>query len=764
LGIEKQSVGVGSALKRIRVKVSGRVQGVGFRPTVYRYAIEHGLTGFVRNAPSGVEIEVEGLPQALTAFIAGLQDRPPRQAIIEQLIHEDVPALGDTTFQIVPSEGAGDLVVGIPPDLATCDDCVRELLDPNDRRYRYPFINCTNCGPRFTIARSLPYDRCRTSMESFELCPECAAEYGDPSNRRFDAQPNACPACGPRLSLLNTACEPDKTDDPLAETIRLLGEGITIAVKSLGGYHLCCDARSDEAVRQLRERKGRRDKPFAVMFGSLNQVRDHCNLSEIEEGMLTSFAAPIVILNRREDSDLSRFIAPDTKDVGAFLPYTPLHHLLLSRLGPLVMTSCNLSEEPISQDEDDLRRIMERVADYALTHNRPIVHRCDDSVVKVVGDRHIFYRRSRGWVPGHIELPLDGPAVFATGAELKSTFCITRGRQAFLSQHIGDLTEYESMRFYAEAASDLTRLLQNEPQCIAHDLHPAYESTRYAKAKQGVELVPVQHHHAHIASCMVDNGLNEPVIGVALDGTGLGDDGSIWGGEFLVADYASYRRVAHLKQYPMPGGDEAVLHPDRMAMSCLVSEFGERAGEIAARYLPSLAEGDREVLVTMLRKGIRSPLTSSAGRLFDAVSALLGICMEITYEGQAAIRLQTAAGVGTENSYEFELDQGVLSFGPMFRELVKDLDSKVSNAEMAAKFHRTVSVAVAETCHVISGKEGLKKVVLSGGVFQNDLLLKMTLDELNERGLQVYCHSRVPPNDGGLSLGQAAIALAKIQR
>lgn len=752
--------------KRARVAVTGRVQGVGFRPTVYRYAAELGLSGFVQNTPTGVLAEIQGEDASVSALLDRLCAHPPRQASIERLEAEEIPLGPNGGFAIRPSARSGDLVVGFPPDLATCDACARELLDPKDRRFRYPFINCTNCGPRFTIVRDLPYDREKTSMASFELCTECRTEFESPADRRFDAQPNACPACGPALALRSADGADLRADDPLHEAARRLRDGQIVAIKSLGGYHLACDAKNDGAVRALRERKGRPAKPLAVMFQSLEEIRRFAGVGEAEARELESPAAPVVILKRASGTGLSALLSPDTDDIGAFLPYTPLHHLLLSEISPLVMTSGNLSEEPIAKDEEELKRVLGRVADAALVHNRPIVRRCDDSVLKIVGGERLFYRRSRGFVPGHVALPLDGPPVLACGAELKNTFCVTRGRQAFVSQHVGDLVEYPAYRFYEEAVADLVRLLHVKPGVVAYDLHPDYESTRFARAYPAATKVVVQHHHAHVASCMIEHGLTEPVIGVALDGTGYGPDGTVWGGEFLVADLRDVRRAGHLKQYRMPGGEEAIRHPARMAFSVLVAEYGEEADEIAARLLP-VSSAERGLLRQLVDGGTHAPITSSAGRLFDAVSALLGLCDTISYEGQAAIRLQTAAQAGPGRAYPLDVQHDgealILSLAPMVRRVVEELASGVDKADIAAAFHRTVARGVADMCTALSEREGLRKVVLSGGVFQNDLLLGMVTEELARRGLEVFSHRQVPPNDGGIALGQAAVALARVR-
>lgn len=745
--------------KRVSVTISGRVQGVGFRPTVYRHAANLGVSGFVKNAPSGVIVEAEGDSGSVSDFLEKLRNEPPGRAVIERIEVKEITPTGENGFQIVPSLGSGDLTVGMPPDLATCDDCLSELFDPGDRRNRHPFINCTNCGPRFTIIHRLPYDRDKTSMASFKMCSKCASEYSDPTDRRFDAQPNACTACGPKLCIIDSNGRPMEGDS-IRIAAGFLRSGAIVAVKGLGGYHLCCDALNDGPVRMLRERKRRPFKAMAVMFKSAGEIEKCCRLGEPEREELSSPARPIVVVPRRNPCGLSTLISPDTTDAGVFLPYTPLHHLLLNEISPLVMTSGNLADEPIAKDESELNRILGRVADYALVHNRPIVRRCDDSVVKIVDGRRLFLRRSRGHVPDSIELPFDGPSVLGCGAELKNTFCVTRGRSAFVSQHIGDLTDYKSYEFFLESTEDLFRLLEVRPEIAAHDMHPGYLSTRYARESGLKKLEAVQHHHAHIAACMVEHNLCEQVIGVALDGMGMGDDGTVWGGEFLVADLTGYRRAFHFKQYRMPGGDQATLNPERMAFSCLLSELdGDEA--VTARVLPGIDGEMRGVLRRMIEKGLHSPMTSSAGRLFDAVSAMLGLCRRISYEGQAAIRLQTVAADSVDSAYPFSLDNGVLSFGPMIREIVLDIEKGVDKGRISAMFHNTVALGVGAVCEEIRSQEGIKRIVLSGGVFQNELLLKLVAEKLRERGFDVYSHFLLPPNDACLALGQAAVAMAR---
>ncbi len=755
--------------KRIHAEISGRVQGVGFRPTVYRQATALGLAGFVRNTPSGVVIEAEGDAAAVDRFVAQLQAEPPRQARIEALQIKDVPICGSAApFEIKASVRSGDLQAGMPPDLTTCPDCRAELFSTEDRRFGYPFINCTNCGPRFTIIRELPYDRERTSMAEFQMCPDCRREFEDPADRRFDAQPNACAVCGPQVELLLRTEGGGRTaEEAIQKAVRWLLEGAILAVKGVGGYHLCCDAMNGEAIGRLRERKRRPAKSLAVMFANMDQIRRHCEVSADEERELTGTAAPIIVLRRKPGCRLPQAVSPDTDDLGVFLPYAPLHHLLLAAISPLVMTSGNLAEEPIAKDERELQAILGPVADAALTHNRAIVRRCDDSVLKIVAGQRLVLRRSRGIVPDAIGLPLSGPAVLACGAELKNTLCVTRGAQAFLSQHIGDLDDYRAYRFFRETVEDFAALLKVKPAIVAYDLHPDYLTTRYALEQEGVRLIGVQHHHAHIAACMAEHGLAERVIGVALDGTGYGSDGTIWGGEFLVADLADFRRVGHFKSYRMPGGAQAIRQPARMALSYVLAELTERDRRDLPALLPCLSENECRVLSGMIAQGVNAPWTSSAGRLFDAVAALLGLGAEITYEAQAAIRLQTIARPEGEESYPYAIEDraGVfqLSFGPTIRAIVADRTANVDCGRMAGRFHQTVAQAVGEMCGRIRDRERIEKVALSGGVFQNDLLLMLATNDLRRRGFQVYSHHLAPPNDGGIALGQAAVALKKAE-
>ncbi len=744
----------------------GCVQGVGFRPAVLRHAQACGVGGWVRNAPQGVLIEAEGEADGVDRFLDLLRHAPPPQARIETVLVENVPLVGEKEFRIEASARSGDLMAGMPPDLGICADCLRELFDPSNRRFRHPFINCTNCGPRFTIVRTLPYDRERTSMAVFPMCEDCHKEYQAPANRRFDAQPVACPACGPSLRLVDGSFRA-MPGDPVASAAALLRGGAIVAVKGLGGYHLACDARQEAAVQLLRARKHRPHKALAVMFRSIDEIRRHCEVTPEEEAALSVPARPIVILARRPNSDLARAVSPDTNTIGAFLSYTPLHALLLEETGPLVMTSGNRTDEPIARNEEELGRLLGTIADAALVHNREILRRCDDSVLSFAGPQRVFIRRSRGLVPERIRLPEGGPPVLACGGDLKNVFCLTRGAEAFASQHIGDLSEHRALEFFEESVVDLQALLQVKPEIVAHDLHPDYYSTRFAQ-RQPVEVkMAVQHHHAHVVACMVENGITGPVIGLALDGLGHGPDGTVWGGEIVLAGLVAFRRLGHFKPYRLVGGDAATKHPARMALSVLASECGDGAEAAAARLLPSISPADCRILLDMARRGIRSPWTTSAGRLFDAVAALLGLCDTVTYEAQAAIRLEQAAEEGltdAANEYPFEIVPAStaafeLNFGPTVQAMLARSEGE-GMAAVAARFHRTMVAALAAACDRVRQAEGVSEVALSGGVFQNRLLLRLLSEHLTAAGFKVYLHSELPPNDACVAFGQASIALA----
>lgn len=749
-------------MRRVHVRVEGIVQGVGFRPFVHALATEYELAGFVGNDSAGVFVEVEGDGDRLTAFVADLSRRAPALAQVERLTTDAVPPTGRSGFAIVTSvTGAGREAL-ISPDTATCADCLGELSDPTDRRHAYPFTNCTNCGPRFTIVEDVPYDRRTTTMAEFPLCADCAAEYADPANRRFHAEPVCCPACGPALRLV-TADGTPVAGEPLDTAVRWLRDGRIVAVKGLGGYHLATRADDDRAVSTLRARKHREEKPFAVMAADLGSARLLVDVAPAAEPVLTGVRRPVVLLPRRADAPVADSVAPGNRELGVLLPYTPLHQLLLGRLGsPIVLTSGNVSDEPIAHRDDDARRRLARIADGLLVHDRRIHVRTDDSVVRVFRGRELPIRRSRGYVPAPITLPWRfARPVLACGAELKNTFCVAKGRRAFVSHHVGDLENYDTLRAFTDGIAHFTRLFDVRPEVVAHDLHPEYLSTKYALQRDDVELLGVQHHHAHIASCLADNGDRGPVIGVAFDGLGFGPDGTLWGGELLVADLTGFERVGHLGAVPMPGGAAAVHEPWRMAAAYLDEIYGD-----AVPDLPVRRRHDRHwsAVVALARRGTNSPRTSSAGRLFDAVAALLGLHDRVTYEGQAAIALEQRADRDERGGYRVEAAGQVplLHAGRgLVRCVVDDLLAGVDPGRIAARFHHGLADAVVRAAGAVRERTGLATVALSGGVFQNVLLLDRVVGGLEQDGFRVLVHSRVPPNDGGISLGQAAVAAAR---
>jgi len=805
-------------VNRHRYKISGIVQGVGFRPFVYRLAHENGLAGWVRNTPSGVEIEIQGNQTGLAAFEHALAHDLPPLAVITSHFKEDIPLSDDTAFFILPSTG-GEPAIQIAPDSAVCPDCLRELFDPADRRYRYPFITCTNCGPRYSIITGIPYDRPKTTLAGFPLCPACLTEYQNPLDRRFHAQPIACPTCGPQMKLfpspLPNPPSPGEGVKPLTpagggwegeageltgegairQAIKLLKDGFILAVKGIGGYHLAVDACNRSAVQRLRLRKKRDEKPFAVMAADIATAHTLAELDETEERLLISPESPIVIVRKGHDSPLSELVAPSNGWVGLMLPYAPLHHLLMRDNFPaLVMTSGNISDEPVAFEDDDAFKRLSEIADFFLTHDRPIHIRSDDSVMRVFQGRPLFYRRARGYAPRAVRLPFVSRPILAAGAELKSAVCLTDGNLAFVSQHIGDLQNTPTGESFRHTIEHLSEILEIKPELIACDLHPDYLSTRFAE-ESGLPLVKVQHHHAHLASCMAENGLEGTVLGVILDGTGYGSDGTIWGGEFLVGGYDGYQRAAHFRPTRLPGGDAAVREPWRMALSYLYSAIGTDAFAIKHPLAGRLTEQDRTIFTSMLQRGINSPLTSSCGRLFDAVAALLNVRHCVSYDGQAAIELEalaeTAADVeliksplikgdlggfasdikikfppaplyqGGSYSYRISSNQETplqLDFSSLFPEILADLDAGISTAVIALRFHITVAAAVVDICLRIAKTTGLERVVLSGGVFQNRLLSEMVYTALSADGFTVFTHRLVPPNDGGIALGQAAIA------
>jgi hydrogenase maturation protein HypF len=743
--------------------VRGIVQGVGFRPFVYSHASRMSLTGRVRNNVSGVLIDVEGSALAIQRFVHEIGSNPPPLSQIESIEYkENLPPAGYPDFLILESNVAGDRTLPVSADFGTCNECVRELFDQRNRRYRYPFINCTNCGPRFTIVEDVPYDRARTTMRHFKMCHECRVEYENPLDRRFHAEPIACATCGPRLFLRDRAKEL-LLDDLITRSQELLRAGKVVAIKGIGGYHLACDASSDDAVNRLRQRKYREDKPFALMARSVDVVRQHCNVSDVEERVLLSSNRPIVLLERKPACVLPTSIAPNVQTLGFMLPYTPLHYLLVEKIaGPLVMTSANVSDEPICYSDEDARLRLGNIADYFLLHDREINIRTDDSVVRVFNDRELMVRRSRGYAPAPIRTAFRvTKPILACGAELKSTFCLARDHDSYLSHHIGDLENFETLMSFKEGISHFQRLFGIEPELVAYDLHPDYLSTKYAQSLEGPEKIGVQHHHAHIASCMADNGIDGELIGVAMDGLGFGLDGKLWGGEFLVADFEVAERVAHLAYVPLAGGAKAVREPWRLAAIYLQLAFANECHALKLDFNERLTPKKWSSLRSMVAAKVNSPETSSMGRLFDAMAGLLCLRESVNYEGQAAIELETIAADEVEGFYEFLIDGKQISALDVIRGAVRDLLDGVSHAEISGKFHLGVANLILSMAEKIKADRGLKRVALSGGVFQNMLLVKHVCGLLGQAGFEVFTHSRVPTNDGGISLGQAAIANAR---
>ncbi|HID95379.1 MAG TPA: carbamoyltransferase HypF [Candidatus Latescibacteria bacterium] len=747
-----------------KIEIEGIVQGVGFRPFIYNLAISNNLSGWVLNSTDGVSIEVEGEEDDIKAFYSQIcAKRPPQARIAHIKIRFKGPS-GLTSFNIRESLSREERSVLVPPDLAICAECLSELFDPEDRRYEYPFINCTNCGPRFTIIKDIPYDRDKTTMEVFVMCSPCQAEYEDPSHRRFHAQPNACPVCGPEMKLRDKGGRIIDSSDPILKAAQSLQEGCIVAVKGLGGYHLACDAENPRAVMTLRSRKHREDKPFAIMVYDLEMVRRFCHVSPVEADILTSPSRPIVLLRKRRTCTIAEAVAPRQGYLGIMLPYTPLHYLLLKKSQlPLVMTSGNTSDEPIVYDDSEALGRLGSIADLFLTHNRKIHSRCDDSVTRVIRGREMIIRRARGYVPNPIELPFRFKTeILACGAQLKNTFCLTKGNYAFLSQHLGDLENLETLTSFQNVVEHFKRLFSVDPKVVAYDLHPEYLSTKYALSQSDRFKVGVQHHHAHVVSCLVDNGLRRKVIGVAFDGTGYGPDGEIWGGEFLVADLRSYRRVAHFQYVPMPGGDKAILQPWRMAASWLLKVYGDDFLTLNLDFVKRIDPRKWAMLRIALTRGINSPLTSSVGRLFDAISSLIGIRDEVNYEGQAAVELEMIADPTCRDRYDFEITKEkspiVVRPGKVIQGVVEDIKVKAGVPIISAKFHNTIAAMITNVCLQIRERTGLKEVALSGGVFQNAFLLNKAIDMLTASGFTVFTHHQVPPNDGGISLGQAVIA------
>ncbi len=802
---------------RRSIRVSGLVQGVGFRPFVFRLASQLGLTGFVRNQGSHVLIQVEGTPESIDRFPQALRDQLPPLARVDHLEWEECPAQHDATFEIIPSAPGVDTPISVAADVATCPDCLAELFDPHDRRYRYPFLNCTNCGPRLTIITDVPYDRANTTMAPFAMCAACRREYEDPANRRFHAEPIACPDCGPRLMLADAQGRPFSAEDPLQAALDALRGGRVVTIKGLGGYHLACLATDPQAVSELRRRKYRDEKPFAIMVRSLAAAGQICQIAPSEAHLLEDARRPIVLLRRRltphDGPRVADAVAPANPLLGVMLPYTPLHHLLMAALGdePLVMTSGNRSDEPIAYEDADALRRLGGIADLFLTHDRAIHRRCDDSVVRVCEGEPLILRRSRGYVPEPIVLPFACPLpTLAVGGQLKAIFALGKEDRAILSHHCGDLDDFSAVQAYTTAITHFERFFDVTPELIVHDLHPDYASTQYALQRRGsaptsksrgVTSLGVQHHHAHLASCLADNGLDGPAIGVIFDGTGYGLDGTVWGGEFLVGDCAAFHRAAHFRNVAMPGGEQAIREPWRMAAAYLLDAVGEPG--LLLRDIPA---EKLKIVETMVSRQLNAPLTSSAGRLFDAVAAIAGVRRTVTYEGQAAVELEwLATGVqpaGSEQPvakgdwlraeharrrrsrrtarclspfaagyYPYSLEQSdgadetepmIIDTRPLIAAVADDVRAGVEPAAIARRFHSTVVEIIISVCTRIRAVTRLDAVALSGGVFMNALVLEEAAARLAREGFQVLRHRRVPPNDGGLSLGQLAVAAARM--
>lgn len=765
-------------VKRRAVLVRGVVQGVGFRPFVYRLALESHLAGSIGNNTDGVTIEIEGAGERIDEFLKRLRTDAPPMARIDSVFVRDLEPIGESEFRIVTSQVLGNVSTGIPADAATCADCLRELLDPHDRRYRYPFLNCTNCGPRFTITRRIPYDRPQTSMAAFPMCDACQAEYDDPLNRRFHAQPNACWDCGPKVWLVDPEGNEIAADDPVIACIDRLMAGRIMAIKGIGGFHLAVDATNESAVTRLRKRKHRYGKPLAVMVHNIDAARQVCVLSPEEEALLQAPTRPIVLAHASDGNGIAPAVAPGIPWLGVFLPYAPLQHLLFAdpRVHALVMTSANLSEEPIAIDNDEARTRLKDIADAVLLHNREILQRCDDSVAAVVDGAPQLVRRARGFVPLAVELPMDSPPLLAVGGHLKSVFALARGRHAYQSQHLGDLESLTGLEFFRESLDHVMRTFEIAPQTVVHDLHPGYLSTGWAKEwaqERGLSLVGVQHHHAHIAGCMAEHALDGPVIGLALDGTGYGMDGRIWGGEVLVARLDGFDRFAHLDYLPMPGGDAAVREPWRMALAHLRAAGFDVASHDTLTLLGA-TEKEARLLARMMERGINAPLTSSLGRLFDAVAAVVLSRRVVDYEAQAAIELEGIAVDQPDDSdgYPITIEGGDweklepmrMKVAPLWAELLHDLRSGLSNARVAARFHAGVANAFTRAAAAARAATAIGTVALSGGVMHNRRLARLLRSGLEAEGFQVYQHRRVSPGDGGLSYGQAAVAAAKLKK
>ncbi len=779
-----------SSQRRLRIEVHGAVQGVGFRPFVYRLATELGLTGWVINDTRGVFIEVEGLEPNLHLFQERLVREAPPRAVIQKVDFRWLGPAGYARFEIRHSDAGGTKTVLVLPDIATCADCLKEVFDPGDRRYCYPFTNCTNCGPRFTIIEALPYDRPNTTMRHFVMCPECRSEYDQPLNRRFHAQPNACPVCGPHLALWSARGETLVEGDDaqvLQQAASGLRQGLIVAVKGLGGFHLMADACNADAVALLRQRKRRPHRPLALMARDLEQARTLCSISEEAEQLLTTPEAPILLLPRLPNALVADNVAPNNPNLGIMLPYTPLHHLLLRMLDfPVVATSGNLTDEPICIDEREALQRLSGIADLFLVHNRPITRHADDSLVWIVDGQAQLLRRARGYAPLPVTVARPLPTILGVGAHLKNTVALSVGPHVFISQHIGDLETLEATIAFERVIADFLHLYEARPLAIAHDLHPDYISTRWAQEVvqtgriarlsielEGPQLVAVQHHHAHLAACLAENKVSGSALGVTWDGTGYGTDGTVWGGEFLLGDATSFMRVAHLRPFRLPGGEAAVLEPCRVALALLWEMWGENAWERDdLAPLREFSTSQKHLLAQMLRRSLNAPITTSIGRLFDGVAALVGLHQRVSFEGQAAMALEFTADPSVQGAYPFSLEESqsgeedatlskwILDWRPLLVALLDDLQRKVPVGIIAARFHN----ALVEGIVAVARQVGHARVVLSGGCFQNRWLTERAAAALRRAGFEVLLHRHVPPNDGCVSLGQVVVAAAKLEQ
>ena len=746
------------------LEIKGIVQGVGFRPFVYQLANKYSIKGEVANTSSGVSISIEGTRESIESFCGDLADKTPPLAYITKISVNSKPLEGFKNFSIVKSREQSFISTLISPDVSICDDCLRELFDPDDRRYQYPFINCTNCGPRYTIIDNIPYDRPNTSMKHFKMCKKCQAEYDDPEDRRFHAQPNACAKCGPHVALYDNTKREIPCRNPVDRASSFLKQGYIVAIKGLGGFHLAVDAENSDAVALLRRRKNREEKPLAIMSYDIDRIRKFAYVEPEEEVLLTSSQRPIVILKKREPNSISDEVSPRNRYFGTMIPYTPLHYIILRHdFTALVMTSGNISEEPIAIDNEDAFERLSAIADFFLIHNRDIYLRSDDSIVKRTAGATRIVRRSRGYVPIPVFLKKKVPQILACGGGLKSTACLTKDNQAFLSQHIGDLENLATYDFFKLTINHMKRILDIDPEIIAYDLHPDYLSTRYAQKQVNIKKIQVQHHHAHVVSCMAENMLEGQVIGLSFDGTGFGTDGCIWGGEVLIAEAGAFKRAAHLSYVPMPGSESAIKEPWRMAVSYLYDAFGDKLWDLDLPVLREIDKKNLKIIVDMISKRINSPYTSSLGRLFDGIAAIIGIRNRVSFEGQAAMELEMLAGEETQATYDYEwLYEGLykIALKPIIQGVTKDVEHGVRPSEISAKFHLTLIHLFSELCDVLRDERDINRIVLSGGVFQNSILLAGLITSLEAKGFVVFSHKKVTANDGGISLGQAMVAAA----